>query len=63
MNDNYELINKCTKMSFLLGMTISALEFISDGDLPMDKKQPIADLLNRLNIGVDELCYNQSLGK
>lgn len=58
MSDIQELINRCTRMSIMLGMVTGCLlEVIRDNRLPNFMKEPIYDLLTRLNNGIDDIIY------
>lgn len=60
MSDIKELMDKCTRMSILLGMVTGVLiEVVRDDRLPNILKQPLFELLTRVTNGVDELYYNK----
>ncbi len=61
MSDNQELINRCNKMSFLLGLALGSLtEIIRIETLPNCTKQPVVDALNQLMKGIEELYYSEA---
>lgn len=59
--DEYdELLERCNKMSFLLGIVTGCLiEFTKDKTLSKVEKKPMMDLLRRVSYGIDELYYNR----
>ena len=59
MSDIQELIDRCTRMSLILGMVTGCLlELIRDDRLPNIMKEPLYELLTRVTNGIDELFYN-----
>lgn len=59
MSDIQELIDRCTRMSLMLGMVTGCLlELIRDDRLPNIMKEPLYELLTRVTNGIDELFYN-----
>ena len=53
-----ELMRRCDKMSFLLGLATAGLfHIVGNDDRPVYMKEPLVNLLNRLMDGVDELFY------
>lgn len=56
---NYEdVVSRCNKMSFLLGLATGGLSELIRLDLrPQEQKQPTIDLLNKLMLGVEQLYY------
>ena len=58
MSDIQELINRCTRMSIMLGMVTGCLlELIRDDRLPNIMKEPLYELLTRMNKGIDDIIY------
>ena len=59
MSDIQELINRCTRMSIMLGMVTGCLlELIRDDRLPNLMKEPLLELLTRVTTGIDDLIYD-----
>lgn len=59
MSDIQELINRCTRMSIMLGMVTGCLlELIRDDRLPNIMKEPLIELLTRVTTGIDDLIYD-----
>jgi hypothetical protein len=59
MSDIQELIDRCTRMSLILGIVTGCLlELIRDDRLPNIMKEPLYELLTRVTNGIDELFYN-----
>ena len=58
MSDIQELINRCTRMSIMLGMVTGCLlEVIRDDRLPNFMKEPLYELLTRITKGIDDIIY------
>lgn len=58
MSDIQELINRCTRMSIMLGMVTGfLLEVIRDERLPYFMKEPLYELLSRITKGIDDIIY------
>ena len=61
MREIEQLIEKCTKISLLLGMATGCLlELVRDERVPMFQKQPLIELLTRLSTGIDQIYYNKA---
>lgn len=55
-----ELIDRCNRMSYLLGLcTGCLLELIGDSSIPNFQKEKLQDLLSRLYPSIDELFYKE----
>lgn len=53
-----DVVSRCNKMSFLLGMATDALsEIIRIDNRPNEQKKPTIDLFHQLMNGVDDLYY------
>ena len=60
MSEHQELIDRCAKMSFLLGLvTGGLLEFLRDTAIPNYQKEPMLELLTRVTNGIEELYYKE----
>lgn len=60
MSDNQDLINRCTKMSFLLGLAMGALsDVMRDTTIANFQKEYISHALQDLYKGIDELYYKE----
>ena len=58
MSDIQELINRCTRMSIMLGMVTGCLlEITKDYRLPNFMKEPLYELLERVTKGIDDIIY------
>jgi hypothetical protein len=58
MSDIQELINRCTRMSIMLGMVTGCLsELIRDDRLPNIMKEPLYELLTRVTKDIDDIIY------
>lgn len=58
MNQLEELVNRCNKMCYLLGLCSGCLlELVRDERMPNFQKLPLLELLTRVTNGVDELYF------
>ncbi len=63
MTENEELIERCNKMSFYLGILTGGLyELLSSDYKLLDyQKKHISDLLDKVTKGINELYYSEEM--